>query len=72
MLIEQEHPVLGKIQRSNLPFRSSGYDVSTPIAAPLLGQHNRTIAATPGHSDAAIDAMVTDGVLYAEPATAGT
>jgi crotonobetainyl-CoA:carnitine CoA-transferase CaiB-like acyl-CoA transferase len=38
------------------------------MPAPLLGQHNRAIAASLGYSEADIDAMTRDGVLYAEKA----
>jgi crotonobetainyl-CoA:carnitine CoA-transferase CaiB-like acyl-CoA transferase len=71
MIVEQEHPVLGRIRMPNLPFRFSECDTSPRSTAPLLGQHNRTIAADLGYSSADIDAMVRDGVLYAEEAVAG-
>jgi len=70
MIVEQEHPVLGKIKLANIPFKFSDCDVTPRTAAPLLGQHNREIAATLGFSQAEIDAMVEDGVLYAEAAVA--
>ncbi len=68
MLVQQEHPVLGRITMPNLPFRFSGCDTSPRSAAPLLGQHNRAVAEDLGYSSADIDAMVRDGVLYAEDA----
>ena len=67
MIVEQEHPVLGKVRLGNLPFHFSGYDTTIRSAAPLLGQHNREVAGELGYSSAEIDAMVGDGVLYAEP-----
>ena len=70
MIVEQEHPVLGKVKLANIPFRFSGCDVTPRTAAPLLGQHNRQIAAKLGFPAAEIDAMVKDGVLYAEAAVA--
>ena len=66
MVVEQEHPVLGKIKLPNLPFRFSGCDTSPSGPAPLLGQHNREIAASVGFSASEIDAMEQDGVLYSE------
>lgn len=66
MVIEQEHPVLGRIQLTDLPFRFSDCDTSPSGPAPLLGQHNREIATELGYSDADIVAMESDGVLYAE------
>jgi crotonobetainyl-CoA:carnitine CoA-transferase CaiB-like acyl-CoA transferase len=70
MLVEQDHPVLGRIRMPNLPFRFSDCDTSPTSTAPLLGQHNRSIAADLGYAAADIDAMVHDGVLYAEDAVA--
>ena len=71
MVVEQEHPVLGKIQLGNLPFHFSGCDTTIRSAAPLLGQHNKEIASRLGYSAEEIEAMVGDGVLYAEEAVAG-
>jgi crotonobetainyl-CoA:carnitine CoA-transferase CaiB-like acyl-CoA transferase len=68
MIVEQEHPVLGRIRLPNLPFRFSESDTSPRAVAPLLGQHNREIAAKLGYKQPEIDAMVRDGVLYAEEA----
>jgi crotonobetainyl-CoA:carnitine CoA-transferase CaiB-like acyl-CoA transferase len=68
MIVEQDHPVLGKIRMPNLPFRFSDCDTSPKSTAPLLGQHNRPIAAQLGYSTEEIDTMVRDGVLYAEEA----
>ncbi len=68
MIVEQDHPVLGRIRMPNLPFRFSDCDTSPRSTAPLLGQHNRAIAAKLGYAPADIDAMVADGVLYAEAA----
>ena len=66
MVIEQDHPTLGKIKLLNLPFRFSDADTSPRRPAPLLGQHNREIAAELGFSASDIDAMARDGVLYSE------
>jgi crotonobetainyl-CoA:carnitine CoA-transferase CaiB-like acyl-CoA transferase len=68
MVIEQDHPVLGKVRLPNLPFRFSDCDTTPKMPAPLLGQHNRAIAASLGYSEADIAAMTEDGVLYAEKA----
>jgi crotonobetainyl-CoA:carnitine CoA-transferase CaiB-like acyl-CoA transferase len=68
MVVEQQHPVLGKVRLPNLPFRFAPQG-SVPAVAPMLGQHNREIAAGLGFNQEAIDAMVQDGVLYAEQAT---
>jgi crotonobetainyl-CoA:carnitine CoA-transferase CaiB-like acyl-CoA transferase len=65
MVIEQEHPVLGKIRMPNLPFRFSDCDTSPKSVAPSMGQHNREIAAGLGYSAEEIDALLEAGVLYA-------
>lgn len=70
MLVEQDHPVLGRVQLPNLPFRFSESDTSPRCVAPLLGQHNREIAERLGYSHSQINAMIRDGVLYAEEAVA--
>ena len=68
MIVEQDHPVLGRIRMPNLPFRFSDCDTSPRGVAPLMGQHNRGIATMLGYSETEIDAMIEDGVLYAEEA----
>ena len=71
MIIEQDHPVLGKVKLANIPFRFSDCDVTPRSVAPLMGQHNRQIAAKLGFTAAEIDAMEKDGVLHAEEAVLG-
>ena len=51
MLVEQDHPVLGKVRLPNLPFRFSECDTTPKSVAPLMGQHNREIAAKLGYLD---------------------
>lgn len=65
MVIEQDHPVLGKIRMPNLPFRFSDCDTSPKSVAPSMGQHNREIATGLGYSAEEIDALLAAGVLYA-------
>jgi crotonobetainyl-CoA:carnitine CoA-transferase CaiB-like acyl-CoA transferase len=66
MIIEQTHPILGKVTLPSLPFRFSDTPITQNVPAPLLGQHNRELAASVGFTDAQISAMEADGVLYAE------
>ncbi|MDP9900349.1 CaiB/BaiF CoA transferase family protein [Variovorax ginsengisoli] len=66
MVIEQDHPVLGKISLPNLPFRMSGCDTSIAQVAPELGEHNAEIAASLGFDAAQIADMQADGVLYSK------
>ncbi|MBC9176196.1 CaiB/BaiF CoA transferase family protein [Pseudoroseomonas ludipueritiae] len=67
MIVEQDHPVLGRIRLPNLPFRFSDCDTAPTGIAPTLGQHNADVAASLGYSAAEIAALEQDGVLYAEP-----
>lgn len=66
MVVEQEHPVLGKIRLPNLPFKFSGCDTTIRQVAPDLGQHNAEIAAALGYSTEEIAQMQADGVLYTQ------
>jgi crotonobetainyl-CoA:carnitine CoA-transferase CaiB-like acyl-CoA transferase len=66
MLVEQEHPVLGRVTLPNLPFHFSDCDTTIRTTAPLMGQHNRAIAESLGFSADEVTAMQKDGVLYAE------
>lgn len=68
MVIEQDHPVLGKIRLPNLPFRFSGCDTSPTCVAPDMGQHNRDIASSLGYGADDIETLVRDGVLYSPAA----
>lgn len=70
MVVEQDHPVLGRVRLPNLPFRFSDCDTSPRSPAPLMGQHNREVAASLGYAPDEIEALLRDGVLYAEPAVA--
>ncbi|WP_294768381.1 CoA transferase [uncultured Rhodoferax sp.] len=64
MVVEQDHPALGKIRLPNLPFHFSGCDTGITQVAPDLGQHNAEIAASLGFAEADIAAMQADGVLF--------
>ena len=70
MLIEQDHPALGRIRLPNLPFRFSGYEPPVPSVAPSIGQHNRDIATSLGYSAEDIESMIAAGVLYEEDTAA--
>ena len=41
--VEIEHPELGKLRYPGIPYRFSNIQQETPVAAPLLGQHNEEI-----------------------------
>jgi crotonobetainyl-CoA:carnitine CoA-transferase CaiB-like acyl-CoA transferase len=66
MVLEQDHPALGRIRLANLPFKFSQCNTDIKPVAPELGQHNAEIAASLGFSRSEIEAMQADGVLYAK------
>lgn len=68
MLLEQQHPRFGTLKLPNLPFRFSDCDTTVPMkqVAPDIGQHNAQIARTLGYSEADIQAMQADGVLFSK------
>ena len=68
MMLEQTHPVLGKVRLPNLPFRFSDCDTTPQRVAPLLGQHNVEIARELGITEAEIADMQKANVLANEPA----
>lgn len=64
MIIEQDHPRLGKVRLPNLPFKFSGYELGVPTAAPELGGDNAEIARELGFSADEIAEMAASGALY--------
>jgi crotonobetainyl-CoA:carnitine CoA-transferase CaiB-like acyl-CoA transferase len=66
MVVEQEHPVLGRVQLGNLPFHFPGCDTTIRTPAPLLGQHNREIAESLGYTEVQIETIIAEAGLYAE------
>jgi crotonobetainyl-CoA:carnitine CoA-transferase CaiB-like acyl-CoA transferase len=67
LIVEQDHPVLGRVRLPNLPFKFSDCDISPKSVAPAIGQHNREVATGLGYTRADIESLEKDGVLYAEP-----
>lgn len=73
LLVEQEHPVLGRVTVPNVPFKFSDVDLTLRTPAPLLGQHNREILTDLlGYDGAGVDALEAAGVLHAEKPPAPT
>jgi crotonobetainyl-CoA:carnitine CoA-transferase CaiB-like acyl-CoA transferase len=68
MMVEQDHPVLGKIRLPNLPFRFSACDTSITQVAPELGEHNAEVARSLGFKEEEIAAMQAESVLYQKEA----
>jgi crotonobetainyl-CoA:carnitine CoA-transferase CaiB-like acyl-CoA transferase len=64
LVSEIEHPTVGHVPNIAAPFRFSETPVVDPVAAPILGQHSRSVLArTLGYDEERIDALVASGVL---------
>lgn len=66
MVLEQTHPLLGRIKLPNVPFKFSDCDTTITQVAPDLGQHNAEVANSLGFSASEIAAMQSDGVLFSK------
>jgi len=67
MLVEVEHPKLGKIKVMNFPVKFSETLGEVRRAAPLLGQHNREILMNYlGYKEEEITQLLKEGVIAAE------
>ena len=64
MILEQEHPKLGRLRLPDLPFRFSAIDRPVPAPAPGLGQDNAAIAQELGFGEDEIAEMLETGALY--------
>jgi len=62
MVVETEHPRIGKIEQVGTPMKLSRTPTATPVAPPLLGQHSRAALAFAGYGEAEIAAMLEAGV----------
>ncbi len=65
MILEQDHPRLGRLRLPNLPFHFSDMALGVPTAAPELGADNAAIARELGFCAAEIAAMQDTGALFA-------
>jgi ABC-type lipoprotein release transport system permease subunit len=69
LLVEHEHPVLGKTRLPGVPIRFAEGALALE-RAPSLGEHNREIARDLGYADPDIAGLERDGVLHSAPARA--
>ncbi len=63
MLIESEHPVVGRLREPRPPARFTGEPAAPGGPAPRLGEHSDAILAELGYEPAAIEALRADGVI---------
>jgi crotonobetainyl-CoA:carnitine CoA-transferase CaiB-like acyl-CoA transferase len=64
MVVEMDHPVIGRMKMLGLPVKSTGELASIRMAAPWLGQHSEETVRSLGYSNTEVDGLFTDGVLY--------
>ena len=63
MVMEQEHPVLGKIRQLGCPLKISGMESDLGAPPPRYGGHTRQILQTLGYDDAKIAGLRDAGVI---------
>jgi len=67
MLVEVEHPKLGKIKMMNFPVKFSETPGKVRTAAPLLGQHNKEVLMNYlGYKEEEIAQLLKEGVIAVE------
>ncbi|MBY0266015.1 MAG: CoA transferase [Burkholderiales bacterium] len=64
MVVEYDHPKIGRMKSLGLPVKASGEFASIRSAAPWLGQHSGELLSEAGFSQAEIDTLFSDGVIY--------
>jgi crotonobetainyl-CoA:carnitine CoA-transferase CaiB-like acyl-CoA transferase len=64
MVVEIEHPKIGRMKALGIPVKSSGELLAIRKPAPWLGQHSVEALQGLGYSDAEIEAMFEAGVIY--------
>jgi crotonobetainyl-CoA:carnitine CoA-transferase CaiB-like acyl-CoA transferase len=64
MVVEIDHPKIGRMKSLGLPIKSSGELTAIRQPAPWLGQHSGETLRSVGYSDGDIDALFESGVIY--------
>lgn len=65
LVVELEHPVVGRIKMANSPIRMSGAETGARTSSPALGQHTREFLAELGYSSAEVELFEAGGVVRA-------
>ena len=63
IIVEYNHPKVGKIRQARGAAKFSMDDTINPMGAPGLGEHSREILLEAGVSEGAIEALVADRVV---------
>ena len=64
MVVEMEHPKIGRMKSLGIPVKSTGELLAIRNAAPWLGQHSEEVLKTLGYGAGDIEALYAEGVLY--------
>lgn len=64
MVVEIDHPKIGRMKSLGIPVKSSGELLAIRRPAPWLGQHSKEVLQRLGFSGAEIESLFEDGVLY--------
>ncbi|MFN7086497.1 MAG: CaiB/BaiF CoA transferase family protein [Burkholderiales bacterium] len=64
MVVEIDHPKIGRMKNLGLPIKSSGELTAIRRPAPWLGQHSAEVLRSLGYSAAEIEALFESGTVY--------
>jgi len=64
MVVEYDHPVIGRMKSIGLPVKSTGELTAIRQPAPWLGQHSAEALKSLGVSDNEIRTLFAEGVIY--------
>ena len=64
MVVDMEHPIIGRMKTIGLPIKSSGELTAIRKPAPWLGQHSAEVLRDLGYTGDDIDALFAGGVIY--------
>ena len=64
MVVEIDHPKIGRMKTIGLPIKSSGELTAIRLPAPWLGQHSAEVLRTLGYDGADLDTLFADGVVF--------
>jgi len=63
LVVELDHPVVGKIKMANSPLKMSGAETGAGTSSPALGQHTRELLSELGFTQEDVAALVDSGVV---------